>query len=975
MFAIRIAGLLTLGLVLAGTPAYAQSGGSSGVIHGVVTDESGAALPGVVATLTSPALQVRQMTAVSDPTGNYRFGELPVGVYKVTFDLSGFTTLIRDELRLPVGFDAKVDVVMKIGSLQESVTVTGGSPVIDVTTTTRSVTLNTEILNEIPRGRDLSMVYSMAPGVTLAGTPDVGGSNMANRQNISAGGVALQPKLQIEGMNIVLSDDQNSGVYFNSDTLEEIQIKTSGNDASVGVPGISMVGVIKSGGNTYHGLYSASYQSPTLQSNNLDDHLRSQGLTAVQPVKSFYDYQADLGGKLVENKLWFYLAYSKQQKNTGIAGFVSNPGADGKYLTGDEPIAYATTAISQWAMKYSYLINPNNRLNYVWQRGNKFVGEDGAGVLSPLEHTRDYSNPTAINRVEYQSTINSWSLFSVVGGYAGWWSDYSSYRQADKYGFALTPSKLDRESGLATGPNAQNTALRPQDRWMVDAAYSFYPPNFLGGHHQFKAGLSYYHDHEAWYYPTNRPELGNYVLVFDRVNGVSGTPVQLQVNDMPVYPSDMEQETALYLTDNWRLTDRITMNLGVRWDYQHVYLPEQSHDATPDFPTVWPAGDYPYTNLVKWYRTVPRFGIAYDGRRLGVFKLSGGLYGYVFGAQRGISYNRNALQSATFTWHDLNGDKLYQPGEVNLNLNGGDFVSVNGAIGNIMNPDLKQPLYQEYATSWEHPVAPNTAFSAGYTYRRSSDNYDIPGPNVARPPSAYNIPITRRDPGPDGVLGNADDAGLPAVTFYDYDPAYRGIAFVKNVLQNSTLENWFHTIEFTVTKRPTRRWQGSASFWMVKNHRWITNTFNAPQDFYNALDETWTWAGNFEVSYRLPWDLLAAANLQSKKGAVGQRTVLFRTQDPDGGRPINQLSTVTVRVEPYGAQVGAPLNVFNIKVTKDFRIGGGKLGAGVDVFNVFNSNAPNALLYASGPTYLYPTGVNGGILPARIARLTARFQF
>src|SRR6478672_1464908 len=241
MSAMKIAGLVTLGLVLAGAPALAQSGGSSGAIHGVITDESGATLPGVVATLTSPALQVRQITTVSDAGGNYRFGELPVGVYKITFDLSGFTTLIRDELRLPVGFDAKVDAVMKIGSLEESVTVTGGSPVIDLTTTTKSVTLNTEILNEIPRGRDLSMVYSMAPGVTLAGTPDVGGSNMANRQNISAGGVALQPKLQIEGMNIVLSDDQNSGVYFNSDTLEEIQIKTSGNDASVGVPGISMV--------------------------------------------------------------------------------------------------------------------------------------------------------------------------------------------------------------------------------------------------------------------------------------------------------------------------------------------------------------------------------------------------------------------------------------------------------------------------------------------------------------------------------------------------------------------------------------------------------------------------------------------------------------------------------------------------------------------------------------------------------------
>jgi len=203
---IAIAALLMFGLIVSNSPASAQSGGSSGVIHGTITDESGAALPGVIATLTSPALQVRQMTATSDGTGNYRFGELPVGVYTVKFDLAGFTTYIRNELRLPVGFDAKVDVVMKISSLEESVTVTGGSPVIDVTTTTTSVTLNTEVLNEIPRGRDLSMVYSMAPGVTLAGTPDVGGSNMANRQNISSGGVALQPKLQIEGMNIVLSD-------------------------------------------------------------------------------------------------------------------------------------------------------------------------------------------------------------------------------------------------------------------------------------------------------------------------------------------------------------------------------------------------------------------------------------------------------------------------------------------------------------------------------------------------------------------------------------------------------------------------------------------------------------------------------------------------------------------------------------------------------------------------------------------------
>ena len=291
------------------------------------------------------------------------------GTYRLAFELAGFASSIREDLRLTVGFNARVDAALKVGAVTESITVTGQSPVIDVTSTTTSVTLTAEELNEIPRGRDLAMIYSTAPGITLAGTPDVGGSNMANRQNISDGGVALQPKLQLEGMNIVLSDDQNSGVYMNNDTIEEIQLKTSGNDAEVMVPGVSMVAIIRSGGNAFHGRYGYALQRPALQSNNLDDHLRSQGLTATQPVKDFHDYQADLGGRILTDKLWFYVAYSSQLKETGITGFVENAGPDGRYLTGDEPIAIATTGIDQFSMKYSYQISKNNRANYVWQRG------------------------------------------------------------------------------------------------------------------------------------------------------------------------------------------------------------------------------------------------------------------------------------------------------------------------------------------------------------------------------------------------------------------------------------------------------------------------------------------------------------------------------------------------------------------------------------------------------------------------------
>lgn len=955
-------------------PALAQSG-TSGTIAGTVRDESGAALPGVTAALTSPSLQLRQIVQVSDAAGNYQFVDLPAGTYRLSFELAGFAASIREDLRLTVGFNARVDIALKVGAMEESVTVTGQSPVIDVTSTTTSVTLTAEELNEIPRGRDLAMIYSTAPGITLAGTPDVGGSNMANRQNISDGGVGLQPKLQLEGMNIVLSDDQNSGVYMNNDTIEEIQLKTSGNDAEVMVPGVSMVAVIKSGGNDFHGRYGYALQRPALQSSNLDDHLRSQGLTATQPVKDFHDYQLDLGGRILRDRLWFYGAYSSQLKETGITGFVKDAGPDGRFLTGDEQIAIATTGLKQFSMKYSYQISRNNRVNYVWQRGTKFVGEDGAGQLSPLEHTRDYTNPAAIARGEYQATIGTSSLFNVVAGYVGWWSDYSAARQKEKYGFPFIQPYLDRETSLRGGASDREFLLRPQDRWMIDAGYSFYPKSFLGGRHEFKTGLMYYYDHEAWYYPGNK-DYGNYIRVFDRIGGVSGTPVQIQVANDPVRPSNMEQTLGWYLKDSYRINDRTTLNAGVRAEYQHAYLPKQTKEASPEFPTVFPDGTFPYTNLVKWVGVFPRVGLAWDGEGLGVFKTTAGLFGYMFGSQRGAAYNPNAGAYATFNWRDLNNDKQYQPGEVGLALNGpgSDFVSVSGGISNYVDPDLKQPSTLEYTAGYEHPLMKDMGFRTSYVFRYQKNLYATNGPNALRPLSAYNIPITRRDPGPDGVLNTSDDGGK--VTFYDYAPAYRGAAFVKTVTMNTPNTDKYHTVEFVVIKRPSHGWQGEAAFWTVKNDRWLTTTFNAPQDYYFATDQTWGWAANFNVSYHLPLDVLAAVSLQSKQGAKGQRTNLFRTVDPDGGTPINQLSTVTLRMDEYGSVQGPALNVMNLRFSKDIRLGGSRrIGLDFDVFNLLNSNAPNQLVFASGPTYLYATGVNGGILPPRIGRIGARFSF
>src|SRR5205823_14830838 len=139
-------------------------------------------------------------------------------------------------------------------------------------------------------------------------------------------------------------------------------------------------------------------------------------------------------------------------------------------------------------------------------------------------------------------------------------------------------------------------------------------------------------------------------------------------------------------------------------------------------------------------------------------------------------------------------------------------------------------------------------------------------------------PITRRNTGPDGILDNADDDGR--ITLYDYTAAYRGAAFVNTQIVNATNADRYDSIEGALTKRFSSRWTGQVSYFVVRNHRWLASVFNSPNDQFNPIDETWTWAGNVNVSYRLPGDVSLAGFLQSRNGVLGQRTYIFRQVDP-----------------------------------------------------------------------------------------------
>src|ERR1700737_1034096 len=409
-------------VITSSLPARAQNVASS-TIRGTVSDETGAALPGVTATLASPALLIGQVTSISGADGSYRFGDLPAGAYQLKFGLPGFKILVHDELRIPIGFVAIVNATMVVGGIEESVTVSGQSPVVDMASTVTSVNLTQATLESVPVSRGMHQLFAMTPGVTNSGAPDVGDSNMNNRQPVANYGGASPIMESVEGINIVTGNGSSSGVYFTTFSVEEVQIKTSGNDAEVSPPGVSMVVVLKSGSNQFHGSYAASGQRPELQSANLDARLRAQGVTNTESLKYYFDVAGDLGGRIIKDKLWFYGALNRQKRASTLLGFASGPGPDGKYLTGDEPLGTYENVLSTAPIKASYQLSSNNKLIAAWQPSTKYQPQRDAGRFVPLEATRDYKNPTKMYKGEPQSPLTPRIVANGVAGYGGLFVD------------------------------------------------------------------------------------------------------------------------------------------------------------------------------------------------------------------------------------------------------------------------------------------------------------------------------------------------------------------------------------------------------------------------------------------------------------------------------------------------------------------------------------------------------------------------
>src|SRR6187549_1025567 len=308
--------LAVLAVLSFSTAAFAQGGGASstGTIQGRVADSQGAVLPGVTVTATSPSALGAQTTVTSE-TGNYRFPAVPPGNYELTFELAGFNSLKRSGISITLGFTANVTVELALATVQETVTVSGASPVIDTSTTRVQQNFKMEQLQSIPNGRDMWALLAVTPSVQM-GRIDVGGNRAGTQTGYTAYGMNGQVRVLIEGINTT-EGTGGAGFYFDYASLEEAFLGTSGQSAEMPNPGVQSQFIARSGSNQFQGEYHLDWYNNSLQGANIPEEYSvptayggTNGSNAIRQhsneIQKYYDHDINAGGPMAKDKLWFF---------------------------------------------------------------------------------------------------------------------------------------------------------------------------------------------------------------------------------------------------------------------------------------------------------------------------------------------------------------------------------------------------------------------------------------------------------------------------------------------------------------------------------------------------------------------------------------------------------------------------------------------------------------------------------------------
>jgi hypothetical protein len=965
-------GVLTC-LVLVPATARAQS-----AIGGVVRDPSGAVLPGVTVEAASPALIEKVRSVVSDDRGVYLIVDLRPGTYTITFTLTGFSPFKREGLELPSNFTATVNADLKVGALEETVTVSGASPVVDVQSTAVEQVLNRDVLDAVPTGRTAQTAAALVPGVVMA-TPDVAGSNGMN-QNASAAhgftdGTVLMDGIQLQGM----CGNGTTQSYSNVQNYEEIVIQNNGAGADVSGGGVRQNIIPRKGGNAFHGSGAAAYASGNWENSPLTASLVARGLTAGNSFKNIYDAETGMGGKILKDKVWWFGGTRRNAVNLLIADTFNPDGSQGQ----------SPQSVMNASMRVTTQLTPRNQLNVFYDR----VWKEQSAIMSAGYDPRaaEDTHPSPLydqGQVKWTSTLTNKLLLEV--GFNHYQPNRTNtyeptcacYNQPyNSPGWFNYVTHRDTSLGTITGAYPFGFTTQDTTRHYYDANASY-----VTGSHNLKVGVQDQHGIEKYDVAKN----GDLEL-----NYQNGVPTSAYIFNTPLnYTNYMDHDWGVYGQDTWTAR-RITLNLGLRWEDFKDHIPPEALGPG----RFVGARSYNGDTFQTWKGLNPRLGAVYDlfGNGKTAVKFSANKYETNVTDTLTNGYNPLASQTATVTWKDLNGDGIAQDNELTLVQLPANFGILPPGCSVIANPGATP-----CGTAW---VDPNRKRGYAWTYNIGVQHELRPGISVnanwfhttfADLPITYNSAQTASEYTPVSIVSPLNGS---VITMYNVSAAARSQVLNLNT-NDPNARRWNNALEFSSS---ARLGHGAQVFGGVTMDRTINVACDDPTNPNNLLycDQSKSgipWLVNMKLagSMRLPWGLSLGAAFQSYKyrlggTAIGNATANYGTQwlitpttryaancpgpcTPgalvDPGMTVANLS---VPLLAPGTESTDRVQQLDINLGKWITVGNLRLQPEISLFNALNNLAVYAFRTQNYLTssYFQPSTT----LPPRILRLGVQFKW
>jgi hypothetical protein len=985
----RLALALSIAFAAAGlwsSPAYAQS-----AISGVVKDESGAVMPGVSVEAASDALIEKVRSTVTDENGAYRIIDLRPGNYKITFTLQGFNVVIR-ELELPSNFVATINADLKVGTLQESVTVSGQSPLVDVQSNVKQQVLSRDVLDAVPTARTIQGLGQLIPGVTF-NQPDVGGSRAMQQTYFFVRGTgSAQTVVMVDGlMTNGLMGDGAVNAYHNEAMTQEAVYMTSGGNSETMTGGVNLNLVPKDGGNRFSGGFKYAKSPASWQGDNLTQNLLDRGVRAVDKVDNFYEANFELGGPIVRDKLWFFGAYRKARYDKPIADTFVLPAnlpppqgfAQCRNNLGSCEQGVSPEKMDNPILRFTWQMSQRNKFAVYYDRALRLRSAAMGANTDPRTASVVWNTPTfATGSAKWTSTLSSSLLLET--GFSFNRERYDNLYQPGIFAERGTPEwyRNVRKNDVSTGFlwNASGAQLgNYPDRYTVSTALSR-----VTGSHNVKVGMLYgwgifrrYNNANADLYQTYNNGVPLQVTVLN-------TPLQVQEN--------MDGQFAVYAQDSWRLNN-VTINYGVRYDRLAQSI--QGQDAQIGRFANSPA--YDDIEVPSWSDFSPRVSVVWDIFGNGKTAIRTGVNRFLTAQTVGLSqlYSPTALTTANLTWQDLNGDDIAQGERGCVYLTPGCEINLAQLPANFgiralatPDPDIQRPGQWSFNLGATQELWNRLTVTAEWYHNRFTDITERN--NVARNFDSY----TRVD-----VVSPLDGSIIPA---YNVKPEF--LSAVQNVdVHDPDITRVYNGFELGFNARLPR---GARVFGGFNLERTIANTCSAGTDpnftvFCDQSENGLPWLRQFKLAgtYPLPWwGVTVSAALQSLNGYVigteaipygvftfgtgfaqpqGQatfwqvtRTTRYAANCQAPCRPgelvIPNLTTATLNVPLRAPQTEymPRINQLDLSMAKTVNYRGIRISPKVDVFNALNSDRWSSVATAQygAAAYLRPATILQGRL-------------